>query len=162
MQFPNARILLALVPFGAVTMMLVALYMQHVMYLHPCNLCIVQRVFVIFTGILGLVGVLHVAKLRAWAVMTAISALIGSLFSMRQLYLQSLPPEEVPACGPGLEYLFDALPFQRAVEQLLMGDGNCAEVQWSFLTLTIPGWTLVAFFSLAIIAGSAAYKAKYA
>jgi len=160
MQFPNARILIGLVPFASVSMILIALYMQHVMYLHPCNLCIVQRVFVILTGVLGLIGVIHVSKLRLWALLAALSAFTGSLFSMRQLYLQSLPPEEVPACGPGLEYLFDALPFQKAVEQLLMGDGNCAEVQWSFLTLTIPGWTLVAFLGLIAVSLLAWHKSK--
>ena len=159
-MFSNSRVLLGLVALACLCLMLVALYMQHVMYLHPCNLCIMQRIFVIATGAIALIGVLHTARRRIWAYLAALSALIGSLFSMRQLYLQGLPPEDVPACGPGLDYLFEALPFQKAVEQLLMGDGNCAEVQWSFLTLTIPGWTLIAFIGLALFSMAAAYRAK--
>ncbi len=155
----NSRVLLGLISLACLSMIVVALYMQHVMYLHPCNLCIVQRVAFIITGIIAFIGVLHTNKRRLWASLTALAAAVGSLFSMRQLYLQGLPPEDVPACGPGLEYLFEALPFQKAVEQLLMGDGNCAEVQWTFLTISIPGWALISFIGIVAVSLFAAKRA---
>ena len=67
---------------------------------------------------------------------------------LRHIWLQSLPEDLVPACGPSLSYLLDTVPFFEAISVLLQGDGNCAESVWSFLGLTIPGWTLVAFIGL--------------
>lgn len=129
----------------------VALYMQHVMGLKPCYLCIVQRVFVIATGLVLLVAGLHnpghVGQ-RIYGGLGALSALLGGGFSTRQLWLQSLPADQVPACGPPTEYLFDALPFADALGLLLRGDGNCAEIQWSLFGISIPGWTLMAFSGL--------------
>jgi disulfide bond formation protein DsbB len=61
------------------------------------------------------------------------------------LWLQHLPPSEVPECGPGLEYMLDALPFTDVLAKVLHGSGECAEVLWRFLGLSIPGWSLVAF-----------------
>lgn len=75
-------------------------------------------------------------------------AAIGSGFSLRQLYLQSLPPDQVPACGPDIAYMFENFPLLDAVSLLLRGDGNCAEVAWTFLGLSIPAWTFIAFVGL--------------
>jgi disulfide bond formation protein DsbB len=70
---------------------------------------------------------------------------------MRQLYLQSLPAEQAPACGPGLGYMLENFPFMQALEIMLKGDGNCATVVWTFIGISIPGWTLIAFIGLAAI-----------
>ena len=79
-----------------------------------------------------------------------LSTVFGAGFSLRQLYLQSLPADLVPSCAPDIGYLFDSLPFIEVVMMAIQGDGNCAEVMWSFLGVSIPGWTLVAFFGIAI------------
>jgi len=129
----------------------VALYMQHAMGLNPCYLCVVQRVFVIATGLVLLVAALHdpgVVGQRVYSGLGALTAFLGGSFSTRQLWLQSLPADQVPACGPPTEYLFDALPFADALGLLLRGDGNCAEIQWSLFGISIPGWTLMAFTGL--------------
>ena len=65
---------------------------------------------------------------------------------MRQLYLQSLPEELVPSCAPDMGYLLDSLPFFEVLLMAIQGDGNCAEVLWSFLGISIPGWLLIGFF----------------
>ncbi len=138
----------------ATCMIVVALYMQYQMDLNPCYLCIVQRVFVISTGLIALLAFAHnpIGKARNYyAAATGISALAGAGFSIRQLWLQSLPEEKVPTCGPPADYLFDALPITEALSMLLSGDGNCAEVQWSFLNLSIPAWTLLAFTVMALL-----------
>lgn len=132
----------------------VALYMQHAMGLNPCYLCVVQRVFVIATGLVLLVAALHdpgVVGQRVYSGLGALTAFLGGSFSTRQLWLQSLPADQVPACGPPTEYLFDALPFADALGLLLRGDGNCAEIQWSLFGISIPGWTLMAFAGLFVL-----------
>jgi disulfide bond formation protein DsbB len=125
--------------------------MQHVMELNPCYLCITQRAFVILTGMLALLALLHNHGLKVYGFLIALSSLAGSFFSGKQLWLQSLPEDKVPACGPPAEYLFDAFNFNEALSMLLRGDGNCAEVQWTFLNLSIPAWTLLCFLFLAFL-----------
>ena len=114
--------------------------------------CITQRFFLVLSGLLGLAAALHRPAhrgARLYGNIGAITALSGGAFSTRQLYLQSLPAEQAPACGPSIEFIFDTFPLLDALEILLRGDGNCAEVSWRFLGLSIPGWTLLAFLALA-------------
>ncbi|TNF01727.1 MAG: disulfide bond formation protein B [Gammaproteobacteria bacterium] len=148
---PSSRQVFLLMFVACLSLILVALYMQHVMELTPCYLCITQRVFVMLTGGIALLAFLHNRGLRIYGALTALSALSGSFFSGKQLWLQSLPEDQVPACGPPAEYLFDVFSFNQAVGMLLRGDGNCAEVQWTFLGLSIPGWTLICFLGLAAL-----------
>ena len=148
---PSPRQVFLLMFVACLSLILVALYMQHVMELTPCYLCITQRVFVMLTGGFALLAFLHNRGLRIYGALTALSALSGSFFSGKQLWLQSLPEDQVPACGPPAEYLFDVFSFNQAVGMLLRGDGNCAEVQWTFLGLSIPGWTLICFLGLAAL-----------
>jgi disulfide bond formation protein DsbB len=65
--------------------------------------------------------------------------------------LQNLPPDEVPSCGPGLDYMLDAFPLMEALEMVFTGSGECAEVNWSFLGLSMPAWVLVWFVALAAL-----------
>lgn len=148
---PSPRQVFLLMFVACLSLILVALYMQHVMELTPCYLCITQRVFVMLTGGIALLAFLHNRGLRIYGALTALSALSGSFFSGKQLWLQSLPEDQVPACGPPAEYLFDVFSFNQAVGMLLRGDGNCAEVQWTFLGLSIPGWTMICFLGLAAL-----------
>ena len=153
-MIPSIRTLNLCLFLVATSMILVALYMQHQMDLNPCYLCIVQRVFVILTGLIALLAFAHNPASKGqkrYAAATSLSALAGAGFSIRQLWLQGLPEEKVPACGPPADYLFDALPIAEALPMLLSGDGNCAEVQWTFLSLSIPAWTLVAFVAMALL-----------
>ena len=151
---PSTRTLNLYLFLVATCMILVALYMQYQMNLNPCYLCIVQRVFVILTGLIALLAVIHNPGNKGqkrYAAATCISALAGAAFSIRQLWLQSLPEEKVPACGPPADYLFDAFPITEALPMLLSGDGNCAEVQWTFLSFSIPAWTLLAFTAMVLL-----------
>jgi len=151
---PLPRTLNLLIFIATLGLMAVALFMQHVWGLTPCYLCIVQRLFVILTGLIALAAFIHNPGrkgLRLYGAATCVSALVGAGFSIRQLWLQSLPENLVPACGPPAEYLFDALPLMEALPMLLSGDGNCAEVQWSLFGISIPGYTLIAFAGLALL-----------
>lgn len=134
--------------------MAAALYMEHVMMLDPCPLCIFQRVMVISTGIIALIAAIQgpgIKGIQVYGGLMIISAAIGGAISTRQLWLQSLPADQVPACGASLNYLLDVFPLTEVLTMVLTGDGSCAEVAWQFLGLSIPGWTLVGFVMLAAI-----------
>ncbi|MCB1666813.1 MAG: disulfide bond formation protein B [Porticoccaceae bacterium] len=152
---PSTRIMNLLIFVSSAAIIATALYMQHVMELTPCYLCITQRVFFITIGALGLLAFLHNPKAagsRIYATLTAFLSVAGGYFSGKQLWLQSLPEDQVPACGPPAEYLFEAFPLSEALSMLLRGDGNCAKVQWTFLDISIPGWALVAFVGFLVVA----------
>ena len=151
---PSLRQTYLLVFVASVILMLIALYMQYGMHLEPCALCITQRIFVISVGLVGLVAWIHNPCGRGRWAYTGIGVLaagLGSATAGRQLWLQSLPPDQVPTCGPGLSYILDNFPLRDALALLLKGDGNCAEVSWTLLGLSIPGWTLVAFIGFAAV-----------
>lgn len=133
----------------------VALFMEHVMGLEPCALCMLQRAAVIATGLVALVPAVLDPRgwgVRAWGALVSLFSLAGLGLAWRQLWLQSLPAEEVPPCGPGYDYLRETFPLMELVQMALEGTGDCAEVQWTFLGLSIPGWTWV-FFAVTAIAG---------
>ncbi len=130
-----------------------ALYFQHVMGLDPCPLCILQRVIVMVLGAVMLVAAIHnpgdIGRRLYGGLILLVSGL-GAAVAGRQVWLQSLPPDQVSACGPGLEYLLETFPLMDALKLVLEGSGECAEVQWTFLGLSIPGWTLVVFCGFAL------------
>lgn len=152
---PASRTFFALIALACGLLMAIALYMQYIMNLTPCYLCIVQRVFVIATGVIALIAFLHnphPAGIRVYGGLTALTAAAGGGFSIRQLWLQSLPEDLVPACGPPADYLFDSFSFVEVLPLLLKGDGNCAVVDWTFLGLSIAGWLLVCFAGMILLA----------
>ena len=131
--------------------MVVALYMEHAMELEPCPMCIMQRVMVIATAIVALLAAIHgpgTTGIKVYGGLSVLTAAIGGSISARQIWLQSLPEDQVPACGPGLDYLLDVFPLTEVLTMVLSGDGTCAEVVWQFLGLSIPAWTLIGFIGL--------------
>lgn len=132
-----------------------ALYFQHVMGLEPCPLCIFQRMFVIALGVVMLVAAIHDPGLlwrRVYGGAVLVLALFGVAVAGRHVWLQHLPPDQVPECGPGLEYMLQSFPLMQALEMVFRGSGECAEVQWTFVGLSIPEWTLVIFAGIAAAA----------
>lgn len=131
-----------------VALMATALTLQHVMKLEPCPLCVLQRVFVIALGGVFLIAALfdpgRIAR-RVYGVFIMVLGVLGIIVAGRHVWLQNLPADQVPECGPGLDYLLDAFPLGEALSLVFRGSGECADVQWVFLGLTIPGWTLVMF-----------------
>ena len=124
-----------------------AYYAQYYLYLEPCPLCILQRVVVLLLGLNALIALIHAPKTRVrrvYAINGAGLGALGFLVSGRHVYLQSLPPDKVPECGPGLEYLLDTLPFNQAIMKIFTGSGECASVDWTFAGLSMPAWVLVA------------------
>ena len=137
-----------------VALMAAALTMQYALKLDPCPLCVLQRVLVIALAGVFLVAAVHNPGLvgrRVYGILIVLLGALGIAVAGRHVWLQNLPADQVPECGPGLEYLLDAFPLTEALSLVFRGSGECADVQWMFLGLTIPGWTLVVFtvFTLA-------------
>jgi len=127
-------------------MMGYALYAQYGLGLEPCPLCVFQRVAVIATGIVFLIAFLHgphIAGRRVYGLVAALAGLAGMSVAGRHVWLQNLPPDQVPACGPGLDFMLDTFGLGEAVGMVLSGSGECADVDWSFLGLTMPVWVLI-------------------
>jgi len=115
------------------------------------------------TALVFLAGAVHAprgAGRWAYSGLAALTAGAGAGIAARHVWLQGLPPDQVPACGPTLEYLMGMLPFTEVVRTILRGDGNCAVIDWSFLGLSLPGWALVAFAGLALLALAAPVIAR--
>jgi disulfide bond formation protein DsbB len=144
-----------LVNFGGVVavvgLMGYALYAQYVLGLEACPLCIFQRVALIALGFVFLVAALHSPVSRAarvYAGAGAVTAMTGAGISAWHLHIQNLPPDAVPACGPGLGYILDAFPLWEGIRMVFTGSGECAQVNWTFLGLSMPGWVLIWFVLL--------------
>ena len=123
-------------------------YFQYYLQLEPCPLCIMQRVVVMSIAAVLLLAALHNPGgrgIRVYGVLVMLVAAIGAAIAGRHVWLQHLPPDQVPECGPGLDYILEVFPLSEALQMVLHGSGECAEVLWRFLGLSIPGWTLVAF-----------------
>ena len=123
-----------------------ALFAQHVLLLDPCPLCVVQRVAVIAIGIIFLAAALHNPAgwgRFAYAVLLGLVALCGAGVAGWHARLQRLPPDEVPSCGPGLEYMLDNFPLTETLQMVFRGSGECAEIVWQFLGISMPGWVLI-------------------
>ncbi|MCH7743427.1 MAG: disulfide bond formation protein B [Proteobacteria bacterium] len=154
MTIPSSRIIFGLLFFGCSFLMAAALFMEHQMNLEPCPLCILQRIMVMTTGIIALIAAIHQPRelgIKVYGGLVIVSAAVGGGISSRQLWLQSLPADEVPACGASLDYMLEVFPLSDVLAMVLVGDGTCAEIAWTFLGVSIPGWTLVGFVGLIAI-----------
>lgn len=128
-----------------------ALFLQYVLHQEPCPLCMLQRViFILIGGLYLLAAVHHPRRLgsRIYAILIALFALGGVATASRHIWLQHLPKDQVPACGPGLDYLLQNFPLSEVWQELIHGSGECAEKGWTFLSLGIPEWALVWFVLL--------------
>ena len=127
-------------------------YFQKVLGLEPCPMCIFQRVAMMATGIIFLVAAIHGPKGAAgrWAysLLAVIASGIGAFIAGRHTWLQGLPEDQRPACGPTLDYLVDMMPLKDVVETVIRGDGNCAKIDWTLLGYSLPAWTFVVFACL--------------
>ena len=142
-----------------------ALYVQFGMLMMPCPLCILQRIAFAALGLIFLVGGLHAPKGRVgraiYGLLAFIPAAAGAGIAARHVWLQSLPPSEVPLCtSMGLDYMVEAMGPMSALAKVLEGSGECAKVDWTFLGLSMPAWTLAWFVGLAFGALWAGFRRR--
>ncbi len=129
-------------------LMAAALYFQYVMHLEPCPLCIFQRVFVILTGVVLLVGGLHNPRAwgqRVYGALAALAAGLGAGVAGRQVWIQHLPFDLQPGCSYDFNTMLEKFPLHKTLSLVLQGTGDCAQVDWTFLGLSMPEWTLLFF-----------------
>jgi disulfide bond formation protein DsbB len=136
----------------------IGLYLQHGLNLEPCPLCIMQRFAFVAIGITAMLAFLHnpgVLGRMAYGLLMALFSLAGAAVAGRNVWLQSLPPDQVPECGPGLDYMLETFPLHKALPMVFQGSGECAKVEWTMLGLSIPAWAL-GWFGVFFLAGLAA------
>jgi disulfide bond formation protein DsbB len=141
-------VFLGLALMSIISMLYAQLFLQEYLDLTACPLCMTQRVFVVLWGSFAFIAVLHNPNAwgrRAYGALCAVAAIAGGAVAARHVWLQHLPSDQVPACGPSLEYMLETLPFSETLSIVLMGDGNCAETLWTFLGFSIPEQTLALF-----------------
>lgn len=134
-------------------LLLTVYYLQFQQGLEPCPLCIFQRVGFFVLGVAFLSAGLHAPRQsggRVYAVLLLTIAIAGSALAGRHIWIQSLPPDQVPACGPGLSYMLEILPLWEAVRMVLQGSGECAQVD-RLLGVSIPIWSLAGFVGLGVV-----------
>jgi disulfide bond formation protein DsbB len=153
MVIPSPRVCFLLGFLFCAGLLATAIYFQFVSGLEPCPLCISQRIMVLAVALVLLVAVLHnpasAKGVRAYAVLGFLTAMLGASVSGRHVWLQHLPAEEVPACGPGIAYMFQYFPLSATLKAMLTGTGECAKVDWTLLGLSMPAWVLICFLGLA-------------
>lgn len=150
-RVPGYRIVSLLGLAGCFVALGFALYLQHVVGLDPCPLCILQRVAVFAAMAVLIVAILHNPARtgqRVYAVLGALATLFGLGVAGRHVWLQHMPADQVPACGPGLEYMLDVFPMQDVISMVLRGSGECAVVDWTFLGFSLAELTLAVFVGL--------------
>jgi disulfide bond formation protein DsbB len=144
----NPRLVFLGIAAVAAISMAFAYYLEHQLELAPCPLCMTQRAFVVLTGVIALLAALHNPAgwgRRLYGGLCALAAVTGGAVAARHVWLQHLPEDEVPACGPSLEYMLETLPFSETLSLVMMGDGNCAETVWTLFGFSIPEQTLALF-----------------
>jgi disulfide bond formation protein DsbB len=132
-----------------------AYFLQHVKGLDPCPLCYVQRWF--FFAVMGvfIVAAVHAPRrggALAYGILAALFASGGAAAASRQVWLQHLPADKVPQCGPDIFFMMKNFPLGETLMKLVEGTGECAKVDWTFLGMSIAGWTLIWFVAFAVYA----------
>jgi disulfide bond formation protein DsbB len=134
-------------------LMAYALYLQYVELMEPCPLCMLQRLVVVGLAAVSLVAAIHHPHgLGRWlyAGLNTLLALAGMALSLRHIWIQALPADKVPQCGPGLNYMLDTMPWMQVILDVLRGSGECAHKDYVF-GVTIPVWTLLFFVAILLV-----------
>lgn len=130
------------------------LYLQHGVGLEPCPMCIVQRYTLVLVALVAGLGAAF-ARGQVGQVVTALGLLVlagfGVFVAARQSWLQWNPPE-VASCGRDFYGMIESFPLQRAIPMIFKGSGDCAAVDWTFLSLSIANWSFLNFCLMGAIA----------
>ncbi|MDZ7936759.1 MAG: disulfide bond formation protein B [Rhodoferax sp.] len=146
------RQVFALLALACVALLVFGLYLQHVVGLEPCPMCIVQRyALVLVAACAALTGATGRKSLQiTGAVVLVVLSVLGAYVAARQSWLQWYPPEVV-SCGRDLYGMIETFPLKRALPMIFRGGGDCSKVDWTFLSLTIANWSFLCFSGLALV-----------
>jgi protein dithiol:quinone oxidoreductase len=139
-----------LLALGCIGLLAFGLYLQHVVGLEPCPMCIVQRYAMTLIALLALLAFAwrSVMAGRVLAVLAWATALFGAFVAARQTWLQWYPPE-IATCGRDFYGMIESFPLQRAIPLIFRGSGDCTKVDWTFLGGSIANWSFIAFLAMA-------------
>ncbi|QMV75764.1 disulfide bond formation protein B [Comamonas piscis] len=143
-------------------MMAFGMYLQHVVGLEPCPMCIVQRYCLIAVGVLALLGSLKPSTAGWWKSFGGLALLFsvfGAFTAARQTWLQWNPPE-FATCGRDFYGMIENYPISRSLPMIFRGSGDCTAIDWTFLGLSIANWSFIAFAVFTIVLLLALFKAK--
>ncbi|MDH4096532.1 MAG: disulfide bond formation protein B [Betaproteobacteria bacterium] len=155
------RLLAAAGALACASLLAYGYYLQYFEGQDPCPLCLLQRGSYYALIVVFAAAAMHDPGRKgriAWGVAAFLAAASGVGVATRQVYLQHLPPDQVPACGPDLFFMMENLPVARTLQLLFRGSGQCAEVKWRFLGLSIAEWSLLWFLAFAALAVLLALK----
>lgn len=131
-----------------------AIYIEKTEYLDACSLCLTQRFFYAIVALGAFLGLFMIHN-RGWQSLSSIVYIVGAIGGIstagRQVWLQHLPAELVPECGLGLMFWLENKPFLETLKLLFQGDGNCAEVDWTFLGFSMAEWSLLFFVTMLLV-----------
>lgn len=149
----HPRRLLALVAQACIGLLAFGMYLQHVVGLEPCPMCIVQRYALVLVAVVAAVsaGLAGAGARRAGVALMGLLALGGAFVAARQSFLQWYPPE-VLSCGRDLYGMIESFPLKRVIPMIFKGSGDCSAVDWTFLGLTIANWSFLCFTAIAALA----------
>ncbi|MDD4928384.1 MAG: disulfide bond formation protein B [Gallionella sp.] len=139
------------------------LFLQYVKHQDPCPLCMVQRVIFIAILLVFLIAAAHGPRrvgAGIYAALITLFSLTGVAVAARHIWIQNLPADQVPACGPGLDYMLETMPMASVLKELLHGSGECAAHGWTLFTLGIPEWSLLCYLALGVWAVLIAIKTR--
>jgi disulfide bond formation protein DsbB len=147
-----------LTALASIGMLVFGFYLQHVVGLNPCPMCIVQRYALIGVVVLGLVGWRLQGKgLALTALVLALDAGFGGFTAARQSWLQWYPPEIV-TCGRDFYGMVENFPLNRAIPMIFKGSGDCTKIDWTFLGGSIANWSFVVFVVFGLMGLWVAFK----
>jgi disulfide bond formation protein DsbB len=146
------RRILALVAAACVAMLAFGLYLQHVVGLEPCPMCIVQRYALVLVGVVAAVAASFKgrgAHLAGAGLMVLVSG-FGAFVAARQSWLQWYPPETA-SCGRDFYGMIETFPLRRAIPMIFRGSGDCTKIDWTFLGGSIANWSFLCFVAFAVV-----------
>lgn len=126
---------------------------EHGFAQEPCPLCLMQRLWFFLAGLFAFAGLLHDPRWGIYPLLSILSALAGGGFAIRQLYLQSLPADQVPTCGAPIDFMIqqEAFTWGDVLGAMTRGTGDCAEA-WPFLGISLAAWALMGFAAIIVLA----------
>lgn len=142
----------ALICAACVAMLAFGMYLQHVVGLEPCPMCVVQRyalvLVAVFAGLAGATG--RTGLQKTWGLLALVASVGGAYTAARQSWLQWHPPEFV-SCGRDIYGMIESFPLQRAIPMIFRGSGDCSQIDWTFLGLSIANWSFICFTVFGVV-----------
>jgi len=149
------KMIWAFITLSCIFGMAYALYSQYIGGLEPCNLCMLQRGSMTLLGGISLIALLHAPRSKPihciYILLADLAALSGAILAARHVWLQHLPKDQVPACGPNFDYLVGNFPIMEVIQEIFQGSGQCAEISWQLFGFSMPEVLLVVFIGLTLL-----------